>query len=99
VIGPDLYISILSVNKKGDQFGLPFFLFGILFFYFKSDAQQQFQEFRCLCSSGLEDSWGKGIVSSIGWTSLCAGARCMPFSPAITAFWGRPFFLRVRNPP
>jgi hypothetical protein len=33
--------------KRGDRISLPFFLFGVLFFQFKSDAQQQFQEFRC----------------------------------------------------
>jgi hypothetical protein len=47
-------------------------------------------------SKVLEDCWGKGIVSSIGRTSFCAGPRCMPFSTAITAFLWRPFFRRLR---
>jgi hypothetical protein len=38
----------LATKQKGETESVsPFFLFGVLFFQFKSDAQQQFQEFRC----------------------------------------------------
>jgi len=41
-------VAPLATKKKGETESVsPFFLFGVLFFQFKSDADQQFQEFRC----------------------------------------------------
>src|ERR1700732_2869353 len=82
----------LSVNKRGDQFGLPFSYSASCSSNSNPMRSNSSKNSAVSSSSVLEDSWGKGVVSSIGWTSFVQVRAVCPSPPQLLHFWGDRFF-------
>src|SRR6202047_5538711 len=89
----------LSVNKRGDQFGLPFSYSASFSFNSNPMRSNSSKNSAVSSSSVLEDSWGKGIVSSIGWTLLLCRSALYALLPRNYCIFGATVFLRVGNQP